>query len=79
VTFPRRSIVHGHTALEGRAVMKRAPAGPSAYRKRKRSRWRFSCDYLAFDGAFAPELENRALEAIRQGKLELDPREKSAE
>jgi hypothetical protein len=39
----------------------------------------FSCDYLAFDGAFAPELENRALEAIRQGSLELDPPEKSAE
>ena len=67
MTFPRRSIVHGHTALERRAVMKRAPAGPSAYRKRKRSRWRFSCDYPAFDGAFAPELENRALQAIRQG------------
>jgi hypothetical protein len=62
------------TELERRAVQQSEPF-PLA----KPNLRRFSCDFLAFDGAFAPELESRALEAIRQDKLELDPPERSAE
>jgi hypothetical protein len=62
------------TELEHRAVQLSELLPPA-----KQDLRRFSCDLPAFDGAFAPELENRALQAIRQGKLELEPPEKSAE